>query len=270
MEYHTPGVYIREVDSGPRPIASVATSVPGFLGLFSHEPPGRRGRDPGHGRREAAAGQGRPAAGRHAQGRSTARHRRGGDRACRGVQAAPHGRQGRQGAARDGGPQVEHREVRVRRRRRSRSASRASRSTRRVLDVEGKVVTDSEQLVDEMLNAVHAAFPIDKPRPKTAKDLLVDLRVRVPGREGHLAHERVLGAAVRGDEQERVLPAGSRATSRSTAWRPGPSRSSSAAKSRTPTMRPTPSSRPSRPTTPSRRTSGSGCRSPRCSTSSPR
>src|SRR6476646_579090 len=38
MEYHTPGVYIREVDSGPRPIASVATSIPGVLGLFKHEP----------------------------------------------------------------------------------------------------------------------------------------------------------------------------------------------------------------------------------------
>ncbi len=38
MEYHTPGVYIREVDSGARPIASVATSVPGFLGLFNHAP----------------------------------------------------------------------------------------------------------------------------------------------------------------------------------------------------------------------------------------
>src|SRR5687768_5817964 len=37
MEYHTPGVYIREVDSGARPIASVATSVPGFLGLFKHQ-----------------------------------------------------------------------------------------------------------------------------------------------------------------------------------------------------------------------------------------
>ena len=35
MDYQTPGVYIREVDSGPKPIASVATSIPGFLGLFS-------------------------------------------------------------------------------------------------------------------------------------------------------------------------------------------------------------------------------------------
>ena len=39
MEYHTPGVYIREVDSGPKPIASVSTSTPGFLGLFEFRPP---------------------------------------------------------------------------------------------------------------------------------------------------------------------------------------------------------------------------------------
>lgn len=38
MEYHTPGVYVREVDSGAKPIASVATSIPGFLGLFKYEP----------------------------------------------------------------------------------------------------------------------------------------------------------------------------------------------------------------------------------------
>lgn len=38
MEYHTPGVYIREVDSGPKPIQSVATSVPGFIGLFEYHP----------------------------------------------------------------------------------------------------------------------------------------------------------------------------------------------------------------------------------------
>ena len=37
MDYQTPGVYIREVDSGPKPIASVATSIPGFLGLFDFQ-----------------------------------------------------------------------------------------------------------------------------------------------------------------------------------------------------------------------------------------
>jgi hypothetical protein len=38
MEYSTPGVFINEVDSGPKPIASVATSNPGFLGIFPFNP----------------------------------------------------------------------------------------------------------------------------------------------------------------------------------------------------------------------------------------
>ena len=38
MDYQTPGVYIREIDSGPKPITSVATSIPGFLGLFQFAP----------------------------------------------------------------------------------------------------------------------------------------------------------------------------------------------------------------------------------------
>ncbi|HMV66445.1 MAG TPA: phage tail sheath subtilisin-like domain-containing protein [Myxococcota bacterium] len=38
MEYQTPGVYVREVDSGPKPIAAAATSIPGFLGLFEFKP----------------------------------------------------------------------------------------------------------------------------------------------------------------------------------------------------------------------------------------
>jgi hypothetical protein len=38
MDYSTPGVYINEVDSGPKPIASVASSNPGFLGVFPFNP----------------------------------------------------------------------------------------------------------------------------------------------------------------------------------------------------------------------------------------
>ena len=38
MDYSTPGVYINEVDSGPKPIASVSTSNPGFLGVFPFSP----------------------------------------------------------------------------------------------------------------------------------------------------------------------------------------------------------------------------------------
>lgn len=38
MDYQTPGVYVREVDSGPKPIAAASTSIPGFLGLFEYAP----------------------------------------------------------------------------------------------------------------------------------------------------------------------------------------------------------------------------------------
>ncbi|MBX2796034.1 MAG: phage tail sheath subtilisin-like domain-containing protein [Myxococcales bacterium] len=41
-----------------------------------------------------------------------------------------------------------------------------------VVSTEGKVVTADEALVEEMLNSVHSQFPIDKPQPKNAKDLL--------------------------------------------------------------------------------------------------
>jgi len=41
-----------------------------------------------------------------------------------------------------------------------------------VLDASGKVVTDDEAAVEDLLNQVHASFAIDKPQPKTAKDLL--------------------------------------------------------------------------------------------------
>ena len=52
MDYNTPGVYVNEVDSGAKPIASVSTSVPGFLGIFPYNAPvdavaisGKKGED---------------------------------------------------------------------------------------------------------------------------------------------------------------------------------------------------------------------------------
>ncbi|MGC6491745.1 MAG: phage tail sheath family protein [Myxococcota bacterium] len=38
MDYQTPGVYVREEDTGPKPIDAVSTSVPGFIGLFDFKP----------------------------------------------------------------------------------------------------------------------------------------------------------------------------------------------------------------------------------------
>ena len=171
MEYHTPGVYIREVDSGPRPIASVATSIPGFLGLFRHDP-----------RVDAVAIQATDGA-RQIQGKVVPQlvdsrgliHGESTDEAVMALAEAfklrrtgikdlkalleLSGHKSSIGKSESGQTKI--------------TVGKASIEVNpKVVDVEGKVVTDSEQLVEEMLNAVHAAFPIDKPRPKTAKDLL--------------------------------------------------------------------------------------------------
>lgn len=171
MEYHTPGVYIREVDSGPRPIASVATSVPGFLGLFKHEP-----------RVDAVAIQATDGA-RQLQGKVVPQlvdtrgtiHGEATDEAVTALAEAfklrrtgikdlkalleMSGHKSSIGKSESGNTKI--------------TVGKSSIEVNpKVVDVEGKVITDSEVLVDEMLNAVHAAFPIDKPRPKSAKDLL--------------------------------------------------------------------------------------------------
>jgi hypothetical protein len=40
-----------------------------------------------------------------------------------------------------------------------------------VVNAEGKVVTEDDQLVEELLNNINATFALDKPKPKHAKDL---------------------------------------------------------------------------------------------------
>ena len=40
-EYLSPGVYIQEVDSGPRPIEGVGTSTAAFVGFAAGGPPNR-------------------------------------------------------------------------------------------------------------------------------------------------------------------------------------------------------------------------------------
>ncbi|MBT3219132.1 MAG: phage tail sheath family protein [Proteobacteria bacterium] len=41
-----------------------------------------------------------------------------------------------------------------------------------VLDAVGKVITDDEAAIEELLNSINSTFPIGKPKPKTAKELL--------------------------------------------------------------------------------------------------
>ncbi|MEQ1503292.1 MAG: phage tail sheath C-terminal domain-containing protein [Myxococcota bacterium] len=171
MEYHTPGVYIREVDSGPRPIASVATSIPGFLGLFKHEP-----------RVDAvaiAASDGT----KQLQGKVVPQlvDTKGaiqGESADEAVTALTEAFRLKRTSVKDLKALLEmcgHKPSI------GKSQNGATKITvgkesvevnAKVLDVEGKVISDTEMLVEEMLNTVHAAFPIDKPKPRAAKDLL--------------------------------------------------------------------------------------------------
>jgi len=171
MEYHTPGVYIREVDSGPRPIASVSTSIPGFLGMFVHEAKVDAVAI------QASDGQ-RQLSGKVVPQLVDTKGGITGDHAEEAVTALSEAFKLRRTGVKDLKSLLEmcgHKSSI------GKSESGATRITvgkssvevnPKVVDVDGKVITDSEQLVEEMLNTVSAAFPLDKPKPRTAKDLL--------------------------------------------------------------------------------------------------
>ena len=53
-----------------------------------------------------------------------------------------------------------------------------------VLSVEGKVVSDDDAAVEVLLNTIHGQFAIDKPQPKTAKELLSVYGYSFTGAEG--------------------------------------------------------------------------------------
>lgn len=171
MDYHTPGVYIREVDSGAKPIASVATSIPGFLGLFQYEPP-----------IDAVSISATDGA-RNIRGKLTPQlvDTKGGiaaknpDEAVTALTQAFQLKRsqvknvktllelnGHKPMIGKGSPGKTKITV-------GKESVELSES---VLDAAGKVVTDDERAVEDLLNAVHEQFHIDKPQPKTAKDLL--------------------------------------------------------------------------------------------------
>jgi uncharacterized protein len=171
MEYHTPGVYIREVDSGPRPIASVATSVPGFLGLFKHDP-----------RVDAVAIQASNGV-TQLQGKVVpqlvdTKGAIANESTDEAVTALSEAFRLRRTSVKDLKALLE---LNGHKPSIGKSPNGATRITvgkesvevnAKVLDVEGKVISAEDQAVEEMLNTVHTAFPIDRPKPKSAKDLL--------------------------------------------------------------------------------------------------
>lgn len=171
MEYHTPGVYIREVDSGAKPIASVATSVPGFLGIFKHSPSVDAVAITGNDGTKSITGKVIPRL-VDASGKVAAANTE------EAVTALTQAFKLRPAGVRDlaklmdlnghkatfgkGAPGKTKITV----------GKESVEVNEKVLDAAGKVVSDDDAAVEELLNQVQGTFSIDKPAPKAAKDLL--------------------------------------------------------------------------------------------------
>ncbi len=171
MEYHTPGVYIREVDSGAKPISSVSTSIPGFLGLFEFTPPTDAVSITGTSGDKKIKGKVVPqlvdTKGNISGGKTDAA-----------VTALTEAFQLKRGAVRDikklmelnghkpafakAGPKAIKITV----------GKEAVEVSNALMDAAGKVLTEDNLAVEDLLNAIHEQFAIDKPSPKSAKDFL--------------------------------------------------------------------------------------------------
>ncbi len=188
MEYHTPGVYIREVDSGPKPIASVATSIPGFIGLFEYAPAADAVAITGSDGARQLRGKVLPQlvdtqgaikgdAGAAASALTQAfRLKRG---QVKDVKAYLN----LHGAAKSGAkaPKFESgSKGRVKISLDAKSVEVADV----VMDVKGKVVTDNDQLVEELLNTLDETFSLETVEAKTAADVLAVYGFDFQGAEG--------------------------------------------------------------------------------------
>jgi hypothetical protein len=168
MEYHTPGVYIREVDSGAKPISSVATAIPGFLGMFHFEPPTDAVAITGTDGTKTIRGKVVPQlvdtkGNVQGDGAVTAltsafKLKRTGVKDVKKLLEL-NGHKATVGKGGAGKTKI--------------TVGKDSVEVKAdVLSVEGKVVTDDDAAVDDLLNSIHSTFAIDAPKPKTAKDLL--------------------------------------------------------------------------------------------------
>ncbi|MCB9764002.1 MAG: phage tail sheath family protein [Alphaproteobacteria bacterium] len=174
MEYHTPGVYIREVDSGPKPIESVATAVPGFIGLFPYNPPADATAITGSDGTRQLLGKVPPqlvdtsgkitATNAEEAGTALAQAFRFKNRQVKDVARLIdlNGHKVKIEPGSKGRVKISD----------TKDAKIAVEVAAVVMSAEGKVVTEDEELVEELLNTIHATFPLDKPKPKHAKDLL--------------------------------------------------------------------------------------------------
>lgn len=171
MEYHTPGVYIREVDSGAKPIASVATSIPGFLGMFPFEPPTDAVAITGNDGTKTVTGKVIP------QLVDTKGNIASKDTGAA-VTALEQAFRLKRTSVRDVKALLElngHKPTIGKGGRGMTKITVGKESVEvkdSVLDTNGKVVTDDDAAVEDLLNTVGTQFALDKPQPKAAKDLL--------------------------------------------------------------------------------------------------
>jgi len=169
MDYSTPGVYIREVDSGAKPIASVATSIPGFIGLFKYEPAVDAIAVVGENEAGALTGKVPPqlvdSAGKITDAES------GNNALVEAFDFKPrqvknlkklmeiNGHKATFAAGKRG-----HTKVTV--------GKEAVEVSNKVLSTEGAVVSDDQAAVEALLNDIGQTFALDKPKAKHARDLL--------------------------------------------------------------------------------------------------
>lgn len=188
MEYHTPGVYIREVDSGPKPIASVATSIPGFVGLFEFHPThdavaitGSNGKRMLRGKvvpqlideKGAIKGDANEAT----TALTTAFKLNRKDVKDVKKYFELHG-------APKSGPQAPKFEAGTKGKVKVSWGEKTLEVPEINLSVEGKVVSDSDEAVEKLLNQLHETFPLEKAQAKTAADILGVYGYEVKGTEG--------------------------------------------------------------------------------------
>ena len=171
MEYHTPGVYIREVDSGAKPIASVATSIPGFLGLFKYEPSidavaisatdGTRSLK-GKVIPQLVDTRGTISAKSTEQAvtalTTAFRLRPGGVRNLKSLLEL-NGHKPSIGKGNAGKTKIT-------------VGKESVEVSDKLLDAQGKVITEDDAAVEDLLNQVGETFALDAPKPKAAKELL--------------------------------------------------------------------------------------------------
>ena len=170
MEYHTPGVYVREVDSGAKPIASVSTSIPGFLGLFSYTPGTDAVAITGASGDAEITGKVLPAL---VDTKGAVK----GDAAEAG-NALTAAFRFNGGKVKDFGKLFELNGHKATFTKKPRGKTEVAVGETKVsvsdklLGADGKVVTDDEAAVAGLFSELSGSFALDKPAPKHAKDLL--------------------------------------------------------------------------------------------------